>query len=91
MKKMVCIAAFAAAAACSQTKQADKSPQSSAAVQKQAKEETGPQKDLVCGMTIDAKAAEAKYVYKGKTYYFCSKEDQQEFAKDPAKFVNPKK
>ena len=55
--------------------------------QKQAKEETTPQVDLVCGMTVEPKTAEGKYVYKGKTYYFCSKDDQQEFAKAPDKYV----
>ena len=89
MKQLVLIAALAASTSCAQTsnKTTDKPAQS----QKQAKGETTPQTDLVCGMTVDPKTADAKYVYKGKTYYFCSKEDQQEFAKSPDKYVAKKK
>ncbi len=85
MKKAWLIAALAASCLSAQTaKQNDEKPTRN---QQQVKEETTPQKDPVCGMTMDPKTAEAKYVYKGKTYYFCSKEDQQEFAKSPGKYV----
>jgi YHS domain-containing protein len=85
MKELLLIGLIAATAvfADDPKKTTDKPAQA----QKQAKEETTPQTDLVCGMTVDPKTAEGKYVYKGKTYYFCSKDDQQEFAKAPEKYV----
>jgi len=78
-----------AQAAQSQKKQNDKP--AAAPQQAQVKEETTPQTDYVCGMTIDPKTAEAKYAYKGKMYYFCSKDDEQEFAKSPDKYIPKKK
>ena len=42
--------------------------------------------DPVCTMKVDPKTAE-KTVYKGKTYYFCSKEDKAEFDKSPDKYA----
>lgn len=89
MKQLLLIAALAASTSCAQTP--DKATEKPAQTQKQAKEETTPQIDLVCGMTIDPKTAAGNYVYKGKTYYFCSKEDQQEFAKSPDKYIARKK
>jgi len=47
-------------------------------------------KDPVCSMMVDTKTAE-KAVYKGKTYYFCSKEDKAKFKKSPAKYIKPDK
>ena len=82
------MAAMAISAVLAQTPQG--SNHKNAPTQKQAKEETTPQKDPVCGMTIDPKTAEAKYAYKGKTYYFCSKEDQQTFVKSPDKYAAKK-
>ena len=90
MKRSLLIAALAGAAVFAQSQSTQKSDQS-AQTQKQAKEETTPQVDPVCGMTIDPKTAEAKYAYKGKTYYFCSKDDQETFVKTPDKFVEKKK
>jgi YHS domain-containing protein len=90
MKHVFLIAALASFAACAQAPQ-KKTDAKPAPTQKQAKEETTPQVDLVCGMTIDPKTADGKYVYKGKTYYFCSKDDQQEFAKSPDKYIAAKK
>jgi YHS domain-containing protein len=85
MKKTMLIAALASFGACAQApKKTDPKPATS---QKQAKEETTPQVDPVCGMTVDPKTAEGKYAYKGKMYYFCSKDDQQEFAKSPDKHL----
>ena len=84
------IAGLTMASVFAQSQSAQKSDQSSQ-TQKQVKEETTPQKDPVCGMTIDPKTAESKYVYKGKTYYFCSKEDQETFAKNPGKFAGKTK
>jgi len=91
MKRVLLIAALAASAALAQTPQATKKEnQKAAPAQKQVKEETTPQTDYVCGMTVEPKTAEGKYAYKGKMYYFCSKDDQQEFAKSPEKYI-PKK
>lgn len=90
MKRVLLIAAIAASAAFAQTP--NKANQKPTTTQKQTevKEETTPQKDHVCGMTIDPKTAEAKYAYKGKMYYFCSREDQQEFVKSPEKYITKK-
>ena len=44
-------------------------------------------KDPVCGMEIDAKSAAGKATYKGKTYYFCSVSEKEQFEKEPAKYV----
>ena len=86
MTRSLLIAALAVSAVFAQSQSTPKSDQAAPA-QKQAKEETTPQVDPVCGMTIDPKTAEGKYVYKGKTYYFCSKDDQETFVKTPDKFV----
>lgn len=43
--------------------------------------------DPVCGMTVDPKTAE-KADYKGKTYYFCSLEEKQDFVKTPEKYLS---
>jgi YHS domain-containing protein len=43
-------------------------------------------KDPVCGMTVDPKTSE-KASYKGKTYYFCSKEDKEAFEKTPDQYT----
>lgn len=50
------------------------------------KAEPAQAKDPVCGMTVETKSAE-KAEYKGKTYYFCSKEEKATFQKSPEKFV----
>lgn len=52
-----------------------------------AEAQAGQVTDPVCGMQIDAKTAEAKSVYAGKTYYFCSKEDKAKFDGDPEKYL----
>jgi len=44
-------------------------------------------KDPVCGMEIDSKSAAAKSTYKGKTYYFCSASEKEQFEKEPTKYV----
>ncbi len=44
-------------------------------------------KDPVCGMEIDAKSAAGKATYKGKTYYFCSVSEKEQFEKQPAKYL----
>jgi YHS domain-containing protein len=91
MKRVLLIAALAASTAFTQTPQTPKKENAPAEKQAQVKEETTPQTDYVCGMTVEPKTADAKYAYKGKMYYFCSKDDQQEFAKAPDKYIPKKK
>lgn len=43
--------------------------------------------DPVCGMDVDPATAAAKSVYKGKTYYFCAKDEKDQFDKDPEKYL----
>jgi Cu+-exporting ATPase len=43
--------------------------------------------DPVCGMSVDEKSAAAQTNYKGKTYYFCSKECKNTFDANPEKYV----
>jgi len=43
--------------------------------------------DPVCGMIVDPKTAPAKADYKGKTYYFCSREDKDRFEKSPQQYI----
>jgi YHS domain-containing protein len=42
--------------------------------------------DPVCGMTVKT-ADSPKSEFKGKTYYFCSISDKQEFDKAPASYI----
>lgn len=42
--------------------------------------------DPVCGMKVDPRNAPTS-AYAGKTYYFCSKEDEAKFDKNPAAYV----
>jgi YHS domain-containing protein len=72
--KTLLVAGFAASSMVAQDKKTDQKPA--------PKEAT----DVVCGMTVDTKSAE-KTDYKGKTYYFCSVEDKNDFLKAPDKFV----
>ena len=44
----------------------------------------------VCGMDVDPATA-PKSVYKGKTYYFCSQGDKDQFDATPDKFATPDK
>jgi YHS domain-containing protein len=43
--------------------------------------------DPICGMQVDPATAAAKATYEGKTYYFCSADEKEQFEKDPAKYV----
>lgn len=45
------------------------------------------EKDPVCGMMVDPKQAIATAMYKGKKYYFCSREDKGRFEKSPAQYI----
>jgi Cu+-exporting ATPase len=44
--------------------------------------------DPVCGMTLTKETAAGSYVYKGQTYYFCSKACKDNFTKDPQKYLS---
>ena len=44
-------------------------------------------KDPVCNMNVDEKKAAATSVYKGSSYYFCSKLCKEKFDKDPEKYI----
>jgi Cu+-exporting ATPase len=48
-------------------------------------------KDPVCNMNVDEKKAAATSVYKGVTYYFCSKGCKDKFDKDTEKFITKEK
>jgi len=45
-------------------------------------------RDLVCGMEIDPKNAAATTIYRGKTFYFCRVECQEQFVHNPERFAN---
>jgi len=44
-------------------------------------------KDPVCGMTVEEDNAAATSEYQGSTYYFCSKDCQEEFDSDPESYT----
>lgn len=44
-------------------------------------------KDLVCGMEFDKDTSAGTFVYRSKTYYFCSLGCRDKFAKEPDKYV----
>jgi Cu+-exporting ATPase len=46
-------------------------------------------RDPVCGMTVDPRQAAASAVYRGQTYYFCSKGCAAKFQADPEKYLRP--
>jgi len=43
--------------------------------------------DPVCGMVVKEESAKGKYEWNGKTYYFCNKSCEEEFKKDPEKYL----
>ena len=43
--------------------------------------------DPVCKMKVDEQNAAGQTNYNGKDYYFCSKDCEQKFEKDPTKFA----
>jgi YHS domain-containing protein len=45
--------------------------------------------DPVCGMDVESASA-PKATYAGKTYYFCSEDDQAKFQKNPEQYVRKK-
>ena len=46
--------------------------------------------DPVCGLMVE-KDPELSAVYKGQTYYFCSRADRDKFKKTPEKYIKPAK
>lgn len=44
-----------------------------------------------CGMKMYKSAMEATMEYKGKTFYFCTKEEMEEFKKDPEAYITGEK
>jgi YHS domain-containing protein len=51
-----------------------------------AKKTAEEAQDPVCGMTVKTATA-LKSDFKGKTYYFCSIDDQKAFDKSPATYI----
>jgi Cu+-exporting ATPase len=47
-------------------------------------------KDPVCGMLVKPTAAEARYSYEGREYFFCSDKCRQKFEADPEKYLAAK-
>lgn len=43
--------------------------------------------DPVCNMTIESETAAAREVWKGQTYYFCSKSCQDKFGATPDRYA----
>ena len=56
---------------------------------KKSGDKEGQATDPVCGMEVDKKTAPSA-IYKRKTYYFCSPEDQAKFQKTPGAYVGKK-
>jgi Cu+-exporting ATPase len=48
-------------------------------------------KDPVCNMSVDEKKAAATSIYKGTTYFFCSRGCKEKFDKEPEKFLAKEK
>lgn len=44
-------------------------------------------KDPVCGLAIESRMAASRTPYQGETYYFCSRNCQDEFDSNPAKYA----
>jgi YHS domain-containing protein len=45
-------------------------------------------KDLVCGMDVDRSPDTLNTRYKGKTYYFCSKQCMKSFEANPEEYIH---
>src|SRR3990170_6495039 len=48
-----------------------------------------PQRDPVCGMTVDPARAAATHDHGGKTYYFCCRGGKEKFRAEPEKYLKP--
>lgn len=44
-------------------------------------------KDPVCGMDVDEKKAAATSIYRGRTYYFCTRACKRAFEEEPEKYI----
>jgi YHS domain-containing protein len=58
----------------------------SAVAQAKKAEKAEKVKDPVCGIMVDKNPA-LSYTYKGETYYFCSKTDEEKFKQAPEKYA----
>jgi YHS domain-containing protein len=60
-------------------------------IRQQPDEETGEQhRDPVCGMEVSGAGDETfEFEYKGRHYYFCSRNCRKRFEADPEKYLNP--
>ena len=58
----------------------------SALAQAKKAEKAEKAKDPVCGIMVDKNPA-LSYTYKGETYYFCSKADEEKFRQAPEKYA----
>ena len=47
-------------------------------------------KDPVCGMMVDQTSASKSSTWEGTKYYFCSKECQEKFEREPGSYVGVK-
>jgi len=56
------------------------------AAQSKKAEKAEKAKDPVCGIMVDKNPA-LSYTYKGETFYFCSKTDEEKFKQAPEKYV----
>jgi YHS domain-containing protein len=54
------------------------------------KKEGGMAIDPVCKMEVDEKKAPAKFLYKGKMYYFCAPGCKKAFESNPEKYLAAK-
>lgn len=52
---------------------------------------TAPDKDPVCGMSVDAAKAKAQTTYRGRNIYFCSQACLQTYLSHPKKYRFAKK
>jgi YHS domain-containing protein len=43
-------------------------------------------RDPVCGIEVDEATAPAETTYKGKTYYFCSRDCKERFEEEAGRF-----
>ncbi len=48
-------------------------------------------KDLVCGMEVKEEEAAGFSLYKGKKYYFCSKNCKEKFDENPDEYIKSEK
>ena len=52
--------------------------------------QVGKVRDVVCGMDIDPRYAEAKLNYQGQTFHFCSQGCKEEFDRKPEEYSKKK-